>query len=462
MRQQVKNLHYIFNPSSIAIVGASKTPSKIGHAILQNLVQGGFSKKIFPINPNEEEILSIKCYKCLSDVPQKIDCAVIATPASTVYSILEEAAKLKIPSAVVISGGFSEIGNSDGEQKIKQLADKHEIALIGPNCMGVLNPSQKVDSVFLPMHKLTRPRAGEVALISQSGAVGGCIVDLAAEEGIGVSKFVSYGNAACIDETDLLDYLYHDDTTKSIISYMEGVHDGRKFMRSACALTSKKPLIVLKAGKSKSGSAAALSHTASMAGSYKVFSAALQQCGAIEAQNLGELFELSKIFSLPNFYGSRIAVLTNGGGNGVLAADAIEKNGLELAEFSPATMRALKTILPPTANAKNPLDIIGDATSIRYQDCFDLLIDDDGVDAIICIVLMQTAALDSSIINTITNASFKSKKPIVVVSTGGEYTRIHCKMLEDYKIPTYSSPTSAVGALAKAQKYNIYKLNLER
>jgi acyl-CoA synthetase (NDP forming) len=230
-------------------------------------------------------------------------------------------------------------------------------------------------------------------------------------------------------------------------------------MRSASSFTAVKPLIVLKAGKSKSGTAAALSHTASMAGSYKVFSSALQQCGVIEAQGLDELFELSKVFTLPQFFGSRIAVLTNGGGNGVLAADAIEQNRLELAEFSPATIRGLKTFLPSTTSAKNPLDIIGDATSARYEECLDLLIEDDGVDAIVCIVLMQTAALDSSIINVITHASYKSKKPIVVVSTGGEYTRIHCKMLEDYKIPAYSSPASAVSSLAKAQKYNIYKLN---
>ncbi|MFH1306353.1 MAG: CoA-binding protein [Candidatus Micrarchaeota archaeon] len=456
LRKQVRNLEFVFNPKNVAIVGASAKPSKIGHAILRNFMQGGFSGKIYPINIHEEEILGKKCYKKISDVNEKIDCAVIAIPAKYVYDVLKDAISAGVPSAVVISGGFSEVGNREGEEKIKKLADENNMALIGPNCMGVLNPATKNDSVFLPIHKLGRPQVGTISFISQSGAVGGCIVDLASKWGVGISKFVSYGNAASINETDLINFLSQDEDTHSIISYIEGVDDGRKFMNSISYLTLHKPFVALKAGKSKLGSEATASHTGSMAGSYQIFSSALKQSGGIEAETLDELFELAKIFELPKFFGSRIAVLTNGGGNGVLAADAIELNYMELATFSPSTLRQLKEFLPSTTNIRNPLDVIGDADAKRYERALNILVEDENVDAIVAIVLFQTAALDSSIVQVLARAAHSSKKPIVVVSTGGEYTELQCKILDDYGIPTYSSPSNAINALAKAQKYNIY------
>ncbi|MFA5108181.1 MAG: CoA-binding protein [Candidatus Micrarchaeia archaeon] len=456
MRQQVKNLHYVFNPSSVAIVGASKNPSKIGHAILKNFMQGGYEGKLYPINPSEKEILNLACYPKISDIPHKVDCAIIAVPAEFVYEVLQDAIKAKVPSSIIITGGFSEIGNKNEELRIKKLADDAQMALIGPNCMGVLNPIKKVDSIFLPIYKLTRPQAGSISFISQSGAIGGCIVDLASSFGLKMAKFVSYGNALCINETDLVQYLAHDEQTKSILAYVEGVSDGRKFMSVLSGVSMKKPFAVLKAGKTKAGSQAALSHTASLSGSSKVFSAAMRQCGAIEADGLDDLFDFAKIFDMPIFFGSRVAVLTNGGGNGVLAADALEQYGLSLAQFSPATLRSLKTFLPKTSQAKNPLDIIGDATAERYEKSLDALIEDEGVDAIVVIVLLQTASLDSSIVNVLTRAHYKSQKPIIVVSTGGDYTRMHQKMLEDYGLPTYSSPSTAIRALDAARKYNLY------
>ncbi|PIT84846.1 CoA-binding protein [Candidatus Micrarchaeota archaeon CG10_big_fil_rev_8_21_14_0_10_45_29] len=457
LRKQVQNLSYVFNPSSIAIVGASRNPSKIGNAILRNLIHGGYSGQIYPINPNADIVENLRAYPSLSQVGKKIDCAIICIHAKDVPHALQQAAGAKIPSAVIISGGFAEIGNVHGEMQIKQIANKHDMAVIGPNCMGVLNPQNKVDSVFLPLHKMGRPGAGSISFISQSGAVGGCIVDLAGAQRVGMAKFISYGNGTVINETDLLSYLMHDEKTKSIISYIEGVNNGREFMHAASSLTRKKPLVVLKAGKTSAGSQAARSHTASLSGSAEVFSAAMEQCGAIQAQNLEELFDLAKIFEIPAFLGSKIAVLTNGGGNGVLAADAIEREHLRPSIFSAKTIKQLKKILPPTAHALNPLDIIGDADSARYEACLQLLLEDENVDAIVAIALMQTASLDSSIVNVIARAAHSGKKPIIVVSTGGEYTQLHKKILDDYGVPTFDSPSSAISALAKALKYNIYK-----
>ncbi|MFH0926963.1 MAG: CoA-binding protein [Candidatus Micrarchaeota archaeon] len=455
MRKQVRNLDYVFSPSSIAIVGASKNPKKVGHAILRNLIQAGFSGSLYPVNPSEDSILGLKTFKKISEIKKSVDCAIIATPANTVYEILKDALKANLKAAVVISGGFAEVGNKKEEQKIAALANAHDIALIGPNCMGILCPEFKNDSIFLPTFKLGRPHQGDISFISQSGAVGGCIVDLAAKSSLGISKFVSYGNAACINEADLLQYLQKDENTKAVISYIEGVQDGRKFMQAASSFTSKKPLVVLKAGKSKLGSQAALSHTAALAGSSKIFSAALNQCGAIEAQNLDELFHLAKILQISKFFSPRLCILTNGGGNGVLAADAVEKYGMKLSDFSPQISASLKKCLPSYANVKNPLDIIGDADAHRYESALNLLIENPSTDAIVVIILFQTPNLDSRIVSVLSQARAKTKKPIVAVCTGGEYTQMHAKMLDDYGIPTYPSPEDAISALSKMLKFNV-------
>ncbi len=455
LRPQVKNLDYVFNPNSVAIVGASKNPKKVGHTILRNFLQAGFSKKIYPINPNEKEIMGLKSYSKLSEIGENIDCAIIATPAKTVYGILKDGLKHGLKSVVVISGGFSEVSNSNEELRIKKLSDQNNIALIGPNCMGVLNPDWRNDSIFLPTYKLGRPNTGSIAFVSQSGAVGGCIIDLCAKSAMGMSKFISYGNGTCINETDLLDYLCNDDKTRAVISYIEGVRNGRKFMQSISSMTLTKPLVILKAGKGALGAKATLSHTGTLAGSYKIFSSAIKQAGAIEAQNLDELFHLAKILQVPKFFSSKIAVLTNGGGNGVLASDSIEKHQLKLAHFSDKTKSELKAFLPSYSNIQNPLDIIGDADSQRYEKSLELLIADENIDAIVVIILFQTASLDSRIINVLAQAKTKSKKPIVAVCTGGDYTQLHAKMLDDYQIPTYPSPDDAISALSKILNYNI-------
>jgi acetyl coenzyme A synthetase (ADP forming)-like protein len=454
---KIRNLDAVFHPGSIAVVGASREPNKIGHVIVKNFVDGGFGGKIYPINPNAEQILGLRAYKSVLDIKGSVDSAVIAVPAVAVAGALEECGKKGIRGVVLISGGFSEVGNVEGEKKIAAIAEKYGIALIGPNCMGVLTPSTRVDSVFLPIYKLGRPRVGKIAFISQSGAVGGCIVDLAARAGIGMSKFVSYGNAAVINECDLLEYLAIDRDTEIIVIYLEGVKDGRRLLEVAKKITRKKPVVVIKAGKSASGAEAAKSHTGSLAGSAEAYKAAFCQSRMIEAETLEELFDFAKIFDQPLPHGRRVGIITNGGGMGVLATDSLEAEGLALAHLSPATHASLRQSLPSYANVRNPLDIIGDADSHRYEIAINAMMKDPNVDVILLIILFQTAAIDSSVVNIAIRASDLRQKPIIAVCTGGEYTDMHKRIMESYGVPTYASPSSAMRAIGKFIGYANHK-----
>ncbi|MBI5158627.1 CoA-binding protein [Candidatus Micrarchaeota archaeon] len=450
------NLESIFNPKSVAIIGASREPNKVGHAIVKNFIDSGFAGKIYPINPNAREIIGLKCYPSVSAVKGKIDCAIFAVPAKFVPSALRECGENGVKGAVIISGGFSEVGNVEGEKQIEEIARKYGIAVIGPNCLGVLNPSSRVDSVFLPVYKMGRPHVGGVSFMSQSGAVGGCILDLAARAGLGVSKFVSYGNASVIDETMLLEYLGNDEKTKIIVCYVEGVKRGREFLEAAKKVTVKKPVIMIKAGISVGGAAAAKSHTAALAGSSEAYKALFKQAKIIEAETLMELFYFSKIFDQPLPKGKRIGIMTNGGGYGVLAADAAEQTGLKLAELSSDTKKKLVEKLPNYVTVRNPLDLVGDADSKRYELALDALLEDENVDVIIVITLFQTVGLDSNVVNAIIKASDERKKPIIIVATGGEYTDVHCRILDSYGVPTYHSPNAAMKALKHAAGYAEY------
>ncbi len=453
MPQKIKNLSAVFNPSSIAVIGASREPNKIGHVIVKNFIDGGFGGKVYPINPNAEEILGLKSYKSVLDIREKVDCAVIAVPAAAVPEVLEECGKKGVKAVVLITGGFSEVGKMEEEKRVAAIANKYGIALIGPNCMGVLTPASRVDSVFLPIYKLGRPRVGGISFISQSGAVGGCIVDLAARAGIGMSKFVSYGNAAVIDECDLLEYFASDKETQIIVVYLEGVRDGRRFLEIAKKITRKKPVVVLKAGRSAAGAEAARSHTGSLSGASEAYKAAFRQAEVIEAATLEQLFDFAKIFDQVLPCGKRIGIITNGGGMGVLATDSIEDEGLALADISGEASQALRLTLPPYANVRNPLDIIGDADSHRYEVALNAFLKEENVDVILLIILFQTVAIDSSVVNIAIRASDTQKKPIIAVCTGGEYTEMHKRILESYGVPTYASPSSAMRAISRFVKY---------
>src|SRR3989338_10680798 len=253
----MRDLDSIFDPKSIAVIGAGREPGKIGHVIVKNFLDGGFAGRVYPINPKAPDVLGLKCYPSVLDVPSNIDSAVVAVHADLVPGVMKECGEKGINGVVVISGGFAEVGNYKLEQQLVEVAKKYDLNVIGPNCLGVLNPAARNDSIFLPIYKMGRPKVGDISFISQSGAVGGCIIDLAARAGLGMGKFVSYGNASVVDEVDLLKYLADDDKTRVIVAYLEGVKRGREFLKVAKEITKHKPIIVLKAGRSKEGAKAA-------------------------------------------------------------------------------------------------------------------------------------------------------------------------------------------------------------
>lgn len=448
------DLRFIFEPKSVAVIGASHDPKKIGHVIFKNFLEGGFKGEAYPINPNVDRILNRKCYPSVLDVPGTVECAIIAIPAPAVAKVLRECGEKGIKGAVVITSGFAEVGNVKGEKELADIAKKYDIALIGPNCLGIIDTKAKVDSIFLPMYKLQRPKKGDIAFIAQSGAVGSCVIDLAAEMGVGISKFVSYGNAAVVNECDLLEYLGSDPNTRVIAAYFEMVKDGRRFMDVAKSVAAKKPIIAIKAGKTAGGMKAAASHTAAMAGNAEVYSAVFRQSRIIEVESLTDLFDYSKIFLQPPAMGRRVGIITNGGGVGVLTSDWVERHGLQLASFSDETKKKAREKFPPHVNVANPLDLAGDADKERYAYALDLLVNDDKVDSIIAILLFQTVSLDASVNEAVIAASKRRKKPIIVISIGGEYTKKNRVILESNGIPTYTSPYVAAGALAKLTWYN--------
>jgi acetyl coenzyme A synthetase (ADP forming)-like protein len=453
MRAQVKNLKYIFEPRSIAVVGASPTPTKVGAVVMKNLIEGKFGGKIYPINPKYEKIGQLTCYPSVIDVKEKIDCAIIAIPAPSVPEVLEQCGKKGIKGVIILSGGFGEVGNKDLEKQVKDIADKYSIAVIGPNCLGILNPYERVDSIFLPMYKLKRPRPGGISFLTQSGATGTCVVDLAAQYGVGISKFISYGNGTVINECDLLEFLENDKKTDQILFYIEGTKDGKRLLEIMKRVNKKKPIVVLKAGRGAKASKAAYSHTGNLAGNYLAYEAAFRQAKVTVADSLDELFEFVKIFNQPKPKGKRIAIITNGGGLGVLTTDVIEEKKLELAEFSDQLKEELRKVIPPYANTDNPLDIIADADSSRYEKTLQIIKESPEVDIIVVIVLFQAPAIDERILNILINASDEKKKPIVVIAVGGEYTDGHRKILDSYGVPTYSSPSDAIKAIKKLVDY---------
>lgn len=455
------NLNPMMNPRSVAVIGASRDPSKVGHIILQNYIDDGFKGELYPVNKNiqeNEKIIGLKAYRSVLEIKKPIDLAVIAVPAPIVPDVLEECGKAKVKTAVVISGGFAEVGNVDLQEKIVEIAKKYNIAMLGPNCLGIMDPASRVDTLFLPTYKLSRPKIGGVSFVSQSGAVGSTILDLIAKEGFGLAKFISYGNAAYIDEVDLLEYLLHDKQTKVIVMYIEGIKRGREFIDIAKKVSRVKPIIVIKGGITEEGAQAAHSHTAALTGNSEVYEAIFKQFGFVRAKDLNDLLYFAKIFSsedLPK--GNRVAVITNGGGTGVLTTDAIYLNGLRLAEFSDETKRELRRVMPEIVNIRNPLDLAGDADEKRYSDALSLVSKDQNVDMLIVIALFQTPGADSTVASKLIYFKKNIDKPMVVITTGADYTQTHKIMMESSGLPVYDSPMAAASALAELYKYWKYK-----
>ncbi|ASI14202.1 acyl-CoA synthetase subunit alpha [Candidatus Mancarchaeum acidiphilum] len=457
-----KSIGIMMNPKSVAIIGASPDPDKVGYSILKNYLDLKYKGKLYPINLKEDSILGLKAYKSILDVPEQVDTAVIAVPAPITPNVLDECGRAKVKSVVVVTAGYAEVGNSELEEKLVSTAKKYNLPVLGPNCVGVMDLRTGVDTLFLPSYKFDRPEAGSLGFVSQSGSVAGTILDLIGGESIGLSKFVSYGNASVIDETDILNYLADDDDTNVLIVYLEGAKKSKDFIDVAKRIGKKKPVIIAKGGATAAGSKAAHSHTASMAGNYQIYEAIFEQAGFIQSNDLDEMMGMAKMFDkqpLPT--GNRVGLITNGGGTGVLATDSIYRNGLALADLTDSSKEYLRKVMPPIVNIRTPLDIGGDADYGRFNEAIKTVVNDDNVDIVAIIALFQTPGADSRVAQAIGNYAAVCKKPMIVISEGGSYTEMHKKIIEQSGIPVYSSPEMAAKVMAAAVKYAEFRKNSE-
>lgn len=449
-------LDIFFKADKIAVIGASREDGKVGNVIFKNFLEG-FDKEVYPVNPNADEVLGYKCFKSVRDIPGKLELAVICIPAKFVPGAVIDCGKKGIRNVIIISAGFKEVGNDKLEKELLNALTKYKIDCIGPNCLGVYSSRGHIDTLFLPKDRLKRPKEGVISFVSQSGASGSAVLDLAAAEMFGFAKFISYGNAINVDESDLIEYLGNDADTKVICLYVEGVKDGKKFLETCKKVSSKKPIIAIKGGITEAGKKAALSHTGSLAGSADVYFGAFNQAGIITAHTLEEVFDFMKVFEKIDLKpkGSNIQVITNGGGFGILCSDAIAGLGLDMAEMNSAVKRSLKKKLPPIAVAENPIDLLGDATTERYRLAFDACMKDKNVDIILAVVLSQTPLIEEeTITDVLKEFNDKKKKPIITITTGSEFSERLKQEIEDSGLPCFRFPFNAVRAVKALLEYH--------
>jgi acyl-CoA synthetase (NDP forming) len=443
-----QSLETFFKPKSIAVVGASKDPTKIGHASLKNILISDYSCKLYPVNPNEETILGLKCYKKLTDIPGIIDLVMVSIPEPLVATIIKDCVKKKVKWIIIITSGFSEIGNHEGEEAIKILVEGTGSRILGPNTMGYKNASNGLDVSFA----FGMPRKGNLALISQSGALGMGMIYLANNEFVGLSKIIGVGNKLDIDDDDLLDYFSTDPETKVIGLYVEGIRHGRDFMNSI--KECKKPVLVVKAGKSKAGARATASHTGSMAGSDEMYSAAIKQAGGIRCRDLVELFDMARALAgQPPAKGNRIGIITNGGGLGILLTDACEENGLSIPKLSSGTYKKIEKIVPGLVKPNNPIDLVADAGFYRYWASTHALLEDPNIDGIIVASVHAGYARPREYAGAILKMIHQQKlhheyqKPILGCWVGGKEFEDLVLDLKAVGVPIYPSSWRAARAM---------------
>ncbi len=452
----LKDLDYVFKPSSVAIVGASRNPEKIGHVILKNLINSGYGGKIYPVNIHGGTILGHKVYKSISDIPGDIDLMVVVVPAKYVNDVIKEAGEKGVRAAVVITAGFKEIGGEgvERERKLDELVSKYGIRLIGPNCLGVIDTYTPLNTTFAHI----MARKGRIAFISQSGAMCTAVLDWAYESHIGFSKIVSMGNKTQTDELQLIEYLADDPQTKAILLYVESIDNGQDFIEKAREVTKKKPILVLKGGITEAGAKAAISHTGALAGRFEAYNAAFKKAGVIMASDVSELFDYAVALSTQPASRGEIAVLSNAGGLCILTADQLVKRGLKLAIFSDETIKKLRKSLPPTAAIYNPVDIVGDADKQRYLSTLKILLSDPNVSTVICL-LAPTALIDPyELAEGITEIK-KSypDKAIITAFVGGPVFKRAREFLMEHGIPYYDMTIRAVNSAYALNKYREIK-----
>ncbi|MBL7156227.1 MAG: CoA-binding protein [Candidatus Pacebacteria bacterium] len=443
-----RNLSKILNPKTIAVIGATSRPHSVGFGICKNLLQGKSKRKIFFINPYRKKVLKRKTYSSIVLIKDSIDLAIVAVPANIVSKVIQECCEKKVGGILVISAGFAEIGKNGKllQEKITKQVKLANIPLIGPNCLGIIKPFIDLNASFVP----EMPKKGKIGFISQSGALINSVIDKSLLENYGFSTMISYGNEADLNLNDFLEELENDKNTKVICLYLEGVKYGREFLNIAKRISKVKPIIAIKAGRQNKAKQSIASHTGVLAGDYQVFKAVFKQSGIIEADSLEDLLDVAKALAWQPKCKNGIGVITNGGGAGVLMADFCEGLDIRLSGLQAKTIKRLKDskITPPSCSFLNPLDIVGDALSDRYEVAIKALLEQENIFGL---VVMQTTQIMT---NSKKNAEvvIKSqkrwpKKPIITCFMGGKFTKPGIDLLEKNKIPNYSDPKRAAIAM---------------
>ncbi|MBS0630145.1 MAG: bifunctional acetate--CoA ligase family protein/GNAT family N-acetyltransferase [Verrucomicrobia bacterium] len=437
-----QQLEPFFNPKSVAIIGATQTPKSVGNTLTNNLISGKFKGKIFPVNPKYETLFGLKCYPSIEAIPEEVELVVIITPAKTIPALIDQCVAKKVKGAIIISAGFKELG-AEGlklENEVLRRARAGNLRLVGPNCLGIMNPLTNFNATFAASMALK----GNVAFISQSGAMCTAVLDWSLKQKIGFSAFVSIGSMADVNWGDLIDYLGNDPNTSSILIYMETIGNAKDFLSAAKEVVMNKPIIVIKAGRTEAAAKAAASHTGSMAGSDEVFDAAMRRVGVLRVDEIGELFDMAEVLAKqPVPKGPRLTILTNAGGPAVLATDAAAQYGAEMGNLAPETIEALNQFLPAAWSHANPVDLLGDAGPDRYSKAIEIVAKDPNTDGILVILSPQDMTDVTGTAECLKPYAQIPNKPILASWMGGEVIQKGITILSNSNIPNFIYPDSA-------------------
>ncbi len=441
-------LDNFFSPQSVAVVGASSKPGKIGHELVRNISQYQFKGKVYPINPNAEAILGLKCYPSINAVQEKIDLAVYVAGSNILPELVEEAGRKGVKNAIIVSGGFKEMGEDKALYEDQLVATAHEygMRIIGPNCIGVFDSTSRLDTFFYPHDRMIRPTPGGVSFVTQSGTFGLTFLEWATNSRLGMRRLVSLGNRCDVNEIDMVRYLGRDPFTKVIALHLESISDGRQLFKEAREVTARKPIVALKTGRVE-GSKAAKSHTGAITGSYQVCKSLFKSSGMILAESFEELFDLSKaIEKQPVARGRNLTIVTNAAGPSVAAADLCHELGLKIVDFSKGILTKLVSSLPSYAVIGEYVDLTGSATTEDYQKTFQIVLEEPQIDAILNFVVFLNPPLSSDVVNVIAEVQ-RQAKPIVCWATGGDFSQQLIKKLEEAGVPTYPTTERAIRAI---------------
>jgi acetyltransferase len=448
LRPALIDLEKLFHPKRVAVIGASNTPGKVGYAIVKNLLEADFNGEIIPININETEIQGLSAYPSILKVEKQVDSAIICVPAKFVPSVLKECAQKNTKSIVIITAGFSETGEEGKklEEEMRKIIDENKMAVVGPNTLGVINTENGFNGSF----SATFPQQGNIAVVSQSGALCTAILDWARQEKIGFSKFISTGNKSFLSEASYFSYLEHDPATKSVFVYMESVKNADLFLKEAAKLAKKKPVVLIKAGRSAEGQKAASSHTGALSVDDNIFSVACKKANILRVNSIEGFFDMAKILSkLKKVKGFRLAVVTNAGGPGVIAADSAAAHNFKLPAFTAKTLQAVSTINP---HASNPLDLIGDAKPIDYRTALKMLQDDTEVDIVYTLLTPQSMTNPERVADIV--AALNKRKPIIASFLGGTAVAHPRRYLKEHGVIEFETPERGIKALSRLQVYD--------